>query len=312
MLAPKRSNPFTAVLSCSLYAAGSISMVLVNKLLLSTYEFDYPNLLLLHQCTTSLSLILVGSLAGWVKPEPLEWRKVRTWVPLNLLFLFMLVSGFYSLKYLSVPMVLVFKNSNNVLVTFGDWMLFQQAVTPLVVLSLVLLIFASALAAAEDLEFSLKGYVWSLFNMLASTCYLLYLRSVMRIKLSKVGMSYYNNMCGIPIVLMMDAVTSQDVVRFYREDCLSAPVWGDYQFVALFISSGFIGLGLNLASYWCLATTSATTYSMVGAVNKVPLAFLGVRMFHSRLTSAGAAYVALSIGAGTLYGLAKIREARVR
>jgi hypothetical protein len=47
----------------------------------------------------------------------------------------MLLSGFYSLKYMSVPMFMVFKNTNNVLVTAGDWLLFNQPISGLVFLS---------------------------------------------------------------------------------------------------------------------------------------------------------------------------------
>ena len=144
--------------------------------------------------------------------------------------------------------------------------------------------------------------------MVASTGYLLYLRHLMKsIKLSKVGMSYYNNLLGIPLVLVMDFITTNDILHFYHSS-ETLRSFRDLNFVLLFIASGVIGLSLNLASYLCLAHTSPTTYSMVGALNKIPLAFIGVYLFESHLTIKGAAYVTLSIAAGTLYGLAKARE----
>jgi len=283
-------------------------MVLINKIILSTYNFSYANVLLLDQCVLSLSIVVCARTLGLITCDPIEASKVRAWIPLNIFFLVMLVTGFFSLKYLSVPMVLVFKNANNALVTLGDWLFFAQPVSFLVILSLVVLIIASVLAASEDLEFTVAGYAWSIFNMVASSAYLLYLRYAMKtIRLSKVGMTYYNNVLGIPLVLIVDTLTTQDVLRFWRTDQISV-LTGDYVFFSLFIASGVIGLGLNLASFLCLSATSPTTYSMVGALNKVPLAFLGVYLFNSQLTVKGSLYVTLSIAAGALYGLAKVRE----
>jgi GDP-mannose transporter len=283
-------------------------MVLVNKLILSTYQFNYPNVLLMDQCITSLVLIGASSALGFATVEPMESRKALTWLPLNLMFLAMLITGFYSLKYLSVPMVLVFKNSSNCLVSLGDYVLYSQPISRLVQASLAVLVLASVLAASEDLEFTHRGYTWSVLNMVASTTYLLYLRHVMKsLQLSKLGMSYYNNMLGVPIVVALDLLTTNDLASFARSQ--QSETWTiDYGFVLLFISSGVVGLALNLASYLCLATTSPTTYSMVGALNKVPLAFIGTYAFHTKLTFLGSVYVGLSMAAGTLYAFAKARE----
>ena len=43
------------------------------------------------------------------------------WLPVNLLFCAMLMTGFLSLKALAVPMVTIFKNLTNVVILAGDW-----------------------------------------------------------------------------------------------------------------------------------------------------------------------------------------------
>ena len=43
------------------------------------------------------------------------------WLPVNLLFCAMLMTGFLSLKALAVPMVTIFKNLTNVVILTGDW-----------------------------------------------------------------------------------------------------------------------------------------------------------------------------------------------
>ena len=94
-----------AVASSVFYSASSISMILANKLILTSYAFDFPNVLLLLQCAMSLSLVYCGNQMGLIQTiDRIEKDKLLAWLPVNVFFLVMLLSGFYSLKYMSVPM----------------------------------------------------------------------------------------------------------------------------------------------------------------------------------------------------------------
>jgi GDP-mannose transporter len=302
-------SPSQKALFASLaYSVTSISMVLANKLVLSSYNFDFPNVLLLLQCVMSLSCVYCARYLGLVEIDRIERTKLIQWFPVNVFFLLMLLSGFYSLKLLSVPMLLVFKNSNNVFVTCGDWLFFSQPISRGIVMSLVLLIAATLLSAKEDLEFSVNGYLWTFLNMFASTGYVLYLRYAMsRTKLSQIGMVVHNNFLSVPLVLLADFLTKDDIRRcFYTMEGLH--FFYDPTFFALFLFNGIVGSLLSLASFLCVQTTSPTTFSMVGALNKVPLALIGVYLFGAKLTTMGAVYVALSLCSGAMYGLAKVQQ----
>lgn len=45
------------------------------------------------------------------------------------------------------------------------------------------------------------------------------------------------------------------------------------------IFSGVSAFGMSYASAWCVRTTSSTTYSMVGSLNKLPIAVSGIVLF---------------------------------
>lgn len=45
------------------------------------------------------------------------------------------------------------------------------------------------------------------------------------------------------------------------------------------IFSGVSAFGMSYASAWCVRTTSSTTYSMVGSLNKLPIAISGIVFF---------------------------------
>ncbi len=44
--------------------------------------------------------------------------------------------------------------------------------------------------------------------------------------------------------------------------------------------SGAVGVLLSFTSLWCVSSTSATTYAIVGTSSKVPTTVLGAIIFH--------------------------------
>lgn len=52
------------------------------------------------------------------------------------------------------------------------------------------------------------------------------------------------------------------------------------------IFSGASAFAMSYASAWCVRTTSSTTYSMVGALNKLPIAASGILFFGDPATFA--------------------------
>jgi GDP-mannose transporter len=49
--------------------------------------------------------------------------------------------------------------------------------------------------------------------------------------------------------------------------------------IVAMVFSGASAFAMSYASAWCVRTTSSTTYSMVGALNKLPIAASGIMFF---------------------------------
>jgi GDP-mannose transporter len=58
----------------------------------------------------------------------------------------------------------------------------------------------------------------------------------------------------------------------------------------------------------CVASTSATTYAIVGTLNKVPIAFLGIILFKAYLTKQGYFFVAVNFIGCACYSYCKMTE----
>lgn len=88
-------------------------------------------------------------------------------------------------------------------------------------------------------------------------------------------------------------------------DGITSPELSTPSFVIALVLSGCVGFALNLTSLWCVSETSATTYSMVGALNKVPLAILGTLLFGAPMDARNGLMVAFGLAAGMVYAYAK-------
>jgi GDP-mannose transporter len=99
-----------AMLSCMAYSFCSVSMVVLNKCISSTVDpavkAQIPNFsVVFFQCLIAVVLVETARFFKVVEYPDFNLETARAWLPLNILFISMLFSGFMALSYVSVPMV---------------------------------------------------------------------------------------------------------------------------------------------------------------------------------------------------------------
>ncbi|KAG1328141.1 hypothetical protein COCNU_01G020750 [Cocos nucifera] len=115
-----------ALLSGLAYCISSCSMILVNKYVLSGYDFNAGISLMLYQNIVSVIIVTALRLFGVISTEPLTWKLIKVWLPVNVIFVGMLITSIFSLKYINVAMVTILKNVTNVITALGETYLFQK------------------------------------------------------------------------------------------------------------------------------------------------------------------------------------------
>ncbi|CAN1167032.1 GDP-mannose transporter GONST2 [Linum perenne] len=88
----KKSGP---LLAGAAYCVSSCSMILLNKVVLSSYNFNAGTSLMLYQNFICCLVVALLGLFRVVTVEKLNWKLVKLWIPVNLIFVGMLVSGMY-------------------------------------------------------------------------------------------------------------------------------------------------------------------------------------------------------------------------
>ncbi len=119
---------------------------------------------------------------------------------------------------------------------------------------------------------------------------------------------FYNNFLTIPVLVVCSLIA---------EDWSSANLAKNFPSEtrnALFIGMIYSGLGAILISYcsaWCIRVTSSTTYSMVGALNKLPLAVSGLIFFAAPVTLGSVSAIFIGFVSGIVYAWAKVRQSEL-
>ncbi|KAJ1669784.1 GDP-mannose transporter into the lumen of the Golgi, partial [Spiromyces aspiralis] len=168
-----------------------------------------------------------------------------------------------------------------------------------------LMVMSSLVGAWNDITFDVAGYFWMGLNCIASAVFVIHMRqTIKRVNFSDIETVYFNNLLTLP----MFAVTS-----------LFIDEWGSFMeyyanpenktelnsFVRSNIFSGFSAFAIAYSSAWCIRTTSSTTYSMIGALNKLPIAIFAMFWFDDPITFGGILAVLLGFAAGLVYTHAK-------
>jgi len=283
-------------------------MVLLNKLVLSNFDFHSYTILLIAQCIFCLVAVRIASAIRLVQLEPWNWTIASTWFPSNVVFVAMLWTSLPALQLLGVGMVTILKSLTNLLTIFGDILFFGKSYGAGVWATLGLMALSAACGAITDINFNAAGYAWQLLNCFCTAGYSLTLRGAMdkvvpftrhQARMNGLSMVMYNNLLSLPLLVLV-AVLNGEIFTVFKEQSLRDP-----RFQAAVCMSVTCGFLISFCSLWFLSSTTATTYSLVGSLNKLPLAIVGLIFFDHVWNTENIVSILVGLIAGIVFARAK-------
>eukprot|EP00331_Platyophrya_macrostoma_P002323 CAMPEP_0176413824 /NCGR_PEP_ID=MMETSP0127-20121128/4912_1 /TAXON_ID=938130 /ORGANISM="Platyophrya macrostoma, Strain WH" /LENGTH=265 /DNA_ID=CAMNT_0017793645 /DNA_START=127 /DNA_END=924 /DNA_ORIENTATION=- len=243
-------------------------MILLNKLVIDTYHLDFPMGLLVLQNGCALLLIATLKQLRLVHYPDFDWTVVRKWLPLTVLFVGMLWTSMKSLKIMSVAVQTILKNLAIILTALGDQYLFNKHVTAPMYGAFGLMVLGSYLGSVGDKWVTSWGLFWTFSNIGFTVAYVLYMKRLLVATLPDMGSAIAASSTGALVCLFMMIL---------------------------------VGSVMTFASFWCMKVTSPTTYSVTGALNKIPLALMGIFIFGHMPTSVGWFGIVVALSGGVWY-----------
>ena len=119
---------------------------------------------------------------------------------------------------------------------------------------------------------------------------------------------FYNNLLTIPVLFLCSFVfedwTHDNIAKNFPVDTRNSLLLG-------FLYSGLATIFISYCSAWCIRVTSSTTYSMVGAINKLPIAVFGLIFFAAPVTFGSVSAIIIGFISGLVYAWAKVRQTQM-
>ncbi|CAK9146915.1 unnamed protein product [Ilex paraguariensis] len=120
--------------------------------------------------------------------------------------------------------------------------------------------------------------------------------------LNEFSMVLLNNTLSLPLGIVLVLVFNE-MEYLSRTPLLRIPT-----FWLVITMSGFLGLAISFTSMWFLHQTGATTYSLVGSLNKIPLSIAGILLFNVPTSLENSVSIFFGLLAGVFFARAKMQE----
>ena len=290
------------------------------QFVVSGSHFNMNFLLLTIQSSICCICVATCKHLGFLTFRTLSFEDARKWFPISFLLVMVIYSGSKSLQYLPVSVYTIFKNLTIILIAYGETIWFGTQITPLTLVSFGIMVFSSILAAAGDIARAVAGeslaksgqaapgvgYLWMAINCFVSAGYVLAMRK--RIKITNFTdweTMFANNLLSVPVLILF-SVTLEDWSG--ASLALNFPAATRTTLLGAMAFSGAAAVGISYCTAWCVRTTSSTTFSMVGALNKLPIAASGILFFNDPATFSSVAAILLGFVSGLVYSAAKAAQ----
>jgi GDP-mannose transporter len=272
-------------------------MIILNKLVINTYNLNYPMVLLFLQKICALVLIVACKALGVLHYPAFDIKVARRWMPLTLLFVAMLWTSMKSLGLMSVAVQTILKNLAIILTAFGDSYFFGKKLTSFMFVSFAMMVLGSYIGSVDDKQVTFWGLFWTFANVLVTVAYVLYMKLLLgneSKEIGRYGPVFYNSLLSLPFLL---PAASSDISLFFQDVKAHSGPRAIFCLTAMM----FIGAVMTFATFWCMRVTSPTTYSVTGALSKIPLALLGIVIFDHYPTPMGWLGIVVALSGGFLY-----------
>jgi GDP-mannose transporter len=307
--AAANSNSSEVVLSIVLYSLCSGTLVLLNKLIL--HHLPYPSLVICFQLAAAIVTIYGLSSIRLIEVDPIRWRNVVPYLHYIVAFSLGVYCNMKSLERSNVETVIVFRALSPCIVAFLDVaFLGREYPSRRSWAGLLVLVLGAGGYARSDSTVRSRGmaaaYGWPLAYLCAISFEMAYGKSLLRsVDLKTLsGPVLYTNLLGL--VPMMVLAAAGNEYELFRRDRSERPVSGA---AALFLVLGcIVGTCIGYSSWWCRDKVSATSFTLIGVVNKILTILLNLCIWDKHASPLGIASLLVCLAGGSTYQQAPMRN----
>eukprot|EP01031_Cornospumella_fuschlensis_P032943 gene32943-39842_t len=299
------STPLAVGLAIIAYSICSSTLLLANKLVIA--HFPLPSVISFIQIAVSAVAILVYKILGG-SVDGFEWAKVKAYSLYIVAFVAAIYANMQALAHSNVETVIVFRACSPIAVTVIEYLFMDRALpTMRSTFSLCAVALGAVLYCMSDSQFALDGikaYYWVILYFFLITFEMTYGKKLTSsVKMDSIWgpVLYCNLLAALPMFLLGYVNNDYDNIA-EKLATLDSTATG------LLLFSCVAGTLIGYTGWLCRSMVSATTYTLVGVVNKFLTVLLNAVVWDQHSSPFGIACVCVCLLGGTLYQQAPKRS----
>lgn len=259
------------ILSALFYGGASFMITVINKTVLTTYEFPSFQVLGIGQMVATIVVLFVAKKLRIVSYPSFELNTFGKIFPLPLIYIGNMIFGLGGTKQLSLPMFTALRRFSILMTMVLEFYILGIKPVFSVQFSVYTMIVGAIVAASNDIAFNLQGYIFVLLNNFFTATNGVYMKKKLDSKeLGKYGLMFYNSLFMVlPAVFFAFYTGDLEVAYNYK-------YWNDMLFLAQFLTSCVMGFVLSYSVVLCTLYNSALTTTIIGCLKNICVTYLGM------------------------------------
>ena len=229
------------------YMTSSFLIVIVNKMVLTIFEFKSVPFLMF--CQSLFTIIVLLFRCSNIQRPNAEILKICFLNSANVFF------GISAAGAINIAMFSALRRISIAMTLFGQWFLFNETPSRSVVLSVAMMIVGAIVAVGDDLSFNMFGYACIMMNNLFTAGAQIETKCAMMKDWTKIS------------ILFWSAITSLCVfgLQLLHFNPSSFHEWDNVGFRISFICSVCLGVIINWGASWTIEKNDALTLAVAGS-----------------------------------------------
>eukprot|EP00557_Chaetoceros_sp_GSL56_P006002 CAMPEP_0176490800 /NCGR_PEP_ID=MMETSP0200_2-20121128/8073_1 /TAXON_ID=947934 /ORGANISM="Chaetoceros sp., Strain GSL56" /LENGTH=369 /DNA_ID=CAMNT_0017888149 /DNA_START=178 /DNA_END=1287 /DNA_ORIENTATION=+ len=310
-----RAEVIASVISYSLCSG---FLVLVNKLIL--HYLPFPSIVIVIQLLSSVMMIYGGNFFGVMPIDEMKLEFLKPYMIYTVAFSTGVYTNMMCLNTSNVETVIVARACSPLVVSLLDSFFLGRELPSrrsFIALSLIIVgAYGYALTDAAFKEQGVSAYFWPTLYLALITFEMVYGKQIVRsVKFKTVsGPVQYTNLLGWPPMFMFAKMGGEFERLHAMMDSYDAKSYSGFlgklpkESIALMVLGCLIGTGIGYSGWWCRGKVSATSFTLIGVLNKCITVLVNLMIWDQHASAIGIACLFICLIGGAFYEQAPMRK----
>jgi drug/metabolite transporter (DMT)-like permease len=305
------SPKLEVILSIISYSLCSASLVLVNKLIL--HHLPFPSLVISFQLLAAIVIIYSLTFLGAIECDSLHWKYILPYLAYTVAFSLGVLCNMKSLQYSNVETVIVFRALAPCIVAILDALfLGREYPSPRSWAGLSIIVLGAVGYAMTDSQFENQGYsayFWPTLYCAIISFEMAYGKKIIKsVDLKTMwGPVLYTNLLGFPPMLLF-AKMGNEYERLWADMWVRDEGRFPPGSIILLALGCLIGTAIGYTSWWCRDKVSATSFTLIGVLNKCMTVLFNLLIWDNHASPLGILSLVVCLLGGLLYRQAPMKS----